>query len=124
MVKRTSRKESKKGEHEMSVASATPAQLKQLDDFVVLQRSACVKIWQLNKTINALVSAWNANVLGIIGAPAGTPIADSTGYAGAVQLTDTQVTNLIGIMQAFQTGTMTAGNQTVFTLATGPDNML
>jgi hypothetical protein len=108
----------------MSYATATPQQQAQVQDLVLLQRAACVQIWQLNKTINAIVAAWNANVLGILGSPQGTPIPDPTGYAGAVTLTDTQVTNLLGILESFQSNTMTAGNQTVFTLATGPNNML
>ena len=108
----------------MSVVGATPAQLAQLSNFVVLERSACVQLWQLNKTISALVQAWNANILGIIGTPAGTPIVDSTNYAGAVQLTDTQVTNLFGILQTLQSTNMTAPNQASFVLATGPNNML
>lgn len=108
----------------MSVSSATPEQLKRLDNFVVLERSACVQLWQLHKTITALVQAWNGDILGIIGAPQGTPIPDSTGYAGATRLTDTQVTNLFGILQTLQTNTMTDPNKGAFLLATGPNNML
>jgi hypothetical protein len=108
----------------MSVSSATTAQLAQLSDFVVLERSACVQLWKLNKIITALVQAWNANILGIIGSPQGTPIVDGTNYAGAVQLTDTQVTNLFGILQTLQSTNMTSGNTATFVLATGPDNML
>lgn len=108
----------------MSVAGATPAQLKQLDDFVVLQRGATVQLWQLHKTIEALIQAWNANILGIIGSPQGTPIVDSGSYAGAVQLTDTQVTNLFGILQTMDVNTMTDPNKALFVLATGPNNML
>jgi hypothetical protein len=108
----------------MSYSTATPAQQLQVQQFVLLQRAACVQIWQLQKTINAIVAGWNANILGILGTPQGTPIPDNTGYAGAVELTDTQVTNLISILESFQTNTMTAGNETLFTLATGPNNML
>ena len=108
----------------MSVATATPAQLQQLAAFTVLLRSACVQLWQLNKTISALVQIWNANILGIIGSPQNTPIVDNTGYAGAVQLTDTQVTNIFGILQTMQTNTMTSPTQAAMVLATGPNNML
>ena len=108
----------------MSYSSATPAQQAQVQSFSVLQRSACVQLWQLNKTITALVEAWNANVLGILGAPQGTLVPDNTGYAGAVELTDTQITNLFSILQALQTGTMTSGNMAALVLATGPNNML
>lgn len=108
----------------MSVATASPEQLKQLDDFVVLQRAATTQLWQLSKTINSLIQAWNANILGIIGPPQGTLIKDSTNYSGAVQLTDTQVTNLFGILQKLETDTMTDPNKALFVLATGPNNML
>lgn len=108
----------------MSVATATPDQLKQLDDFVVLARGATTQLWQLDKTINSLIQAWNANILGIIGPPQGTLIKDSTNYAGAVQLTDTQVTNLFGILQTLHNNTMTDPNKALFVLASGPNNML
>lgn len=108
----------------MSVTGATPAQLARLSNFVVLERAAVVQLWQLNKTITALVQAWNADILGIIGAPQNTPIVDATGYAGAVQLTDTQVTNIFGILQALSSSNMTPSNQAAFLLATGPNNML
>jgi hypothetical protein len=108
----------------MSITGASSAQLAQVADFVILERATIVQLWQLNKSVNALVQAWNANILGIIGTPQGTPIVDNTGYAGAVQLTDTQVTNLFGILQTLQTNTFTPGNQASFVLATGPNNML
>src|SRR5271156_2965660 len=108
----------------MSYTTATPQQQAQVQDLVLLERSACVQIWKLNKTINAIVAAWNANVLGILGAPSGIPIPRGPNYAGAVEMTDPQVTNLLGILEAFQSNTMTASNQTVFALASGPDNML
>jgi hypothetical protein len=108
----------------MSFATATPAQQAQVESFVTLERAAIVQMWQLNKTISALVQAWNANILGILGAPQGISIPDATGYAGAVTLTDTQVTNLFGILQTLQTNNFSAGNQAAFVLATGPNNML
>jgi hypothetical protein len=108
----------------MSYSTATPQQQAQVQQFVLLERAAAVQIWQLNKTINAIVAAWNANILGILGSPSGIPIPDPTGYAGAVTLTDTQVTNLLGVLQSFQSNTMTAPNQALFVLATGPNNML
>ena len=108
----------------MSYSSATPAQQLQVQQFSVLQRSAIVQLWQLNKTMNALVQAWNANILGILGSPQGTLIPDNTGYAGAVELTDTQITNLFGILQSLQSTNFTAPNQAAFVLATGPNNML
>lgn len=108
----------------MSVTTATPAQLARLANFVVLLRSATITVWQLNRTMNALVQDWNSDILGIIGPPQNTPVVDNTNLAGAVQLTDTQVTNLFGILQTLQTNTMTAGNKDIFMLATGPNNAL
>ena len=108
----------------MSVANATPEELRRLDNFVVLQRAAVVQLWKLNNTITALVQDWNADILGIIGAPQNVVIKDSTNYSGAVPLTDTQVTNLFGILQTLQTETMTNPNKALFLLATGPNNML
>ena len=106
----------------MSVATATPEQLARLNNFVMQLRAAIIRVWQLNNDTTALVQDWNSDILGIIGSPAGTVINDPTGLAGAVHLTDTQVTNLFGILQTLQTNTMTAGNKDVFMLATGPQN--
>lgn len=108
----------------MSYTTATPAQQARVNNFVQMQRAAAVLVWQLQKAINAMNADWNADVLAILGAPSSITIPDGTGYAGAVPLTDTQVTNLVGIFQTFQSTTMTAGNQTVFALAAGPNNML
>ena len=106
----------------MSYSTATPAQQAQVQSFVLLERAAAVQIWQLNKTINAIVAAWNANILGILGSPSGIPIPDGTGYAGAVELTDTQVTNLFGILQSMG-AILTNANQQAMVLATGPGNV-
>jgi hypothetical protein len=108
----------------MSYSTATPQQQARVNNFVQLQRAASVLMWELNKAINAMNADWNADILAILGSPQGITITDGTGYAGAVPLTDTQVTNLVSVFQAFQSGTMTAGNQTVFALASGPNNML
>jgi hypothetical protein len=108
----------------MSYSTATLAQQQQVQQFVLLLRAGIVQLWQLNKTMNALVQGWDANVLGILGSPAGILIPDGTNYAGAVELTDTQVTNLFGILQSLQTTNFTTGNQAAFVLATGPNNML
>ena len=106
----------------MSYTTATPAQQARVNNFVQQLRAAVIRQWQLNNAVNALVQDWNADILGILGSPQSITIPDGTGLAGAVPMTDTQVTNLFGIMQTWQTNTMTAGNQTVFMLATGPNN--
>ena len=108
----------------MSYSTASAAEKTRVNNFVQLQRAASVLIWQLNKTINAMNADWNSDILAILGSPQGITIPDGTGYAGAVPMTDTQVTNLVSIYQAFQSNTMTAGNQTAFALASGPNNML
>jgi hypothetical protein len=108
----------------MSVSGATTAQLAQLSQFVVQLRSTCFALQQLSTQINSLTAIWNANILGIIGTPQGTPIVDATNLAGATQLTDTQVTQLFGILTTLASDTFTAGNNTALVLATGPTALL
>lgn len=108
----------------MSIATATPEQLARVANFVVMLRSAIIQIWQIDKVARVLVQDWNSDILGIIGTPQGTTIVDNTGLTGAAPLTDTQVTNLFGILQTLQTNTMTAPNKDAFMLATGPNNAL
>jgi hypothetical protein len=106
----------------MSYSTATPEQKAQVNNFVVQLRAASIRVWQLNNAMTALVNNWNSNILGILGSPQGIVIPDGNGLAGAVTLTDTQVTNLFGILQTNQSTLMTAGNQAIFMLATGPNN--
>ncbi len=106
----------------MSYATATPEQKARVHNFVIQLRAAAIRAWQLNNDTTMLVQDWNSDILGILGSPQGTVITDGTGLAGAVALTDTQVTNLFGILQSNQTALMTAGNKDVFMLATGPQN--
>jgi hypothetical protein len=108
----------------MSVATATPEQLVRLHNFIGLLRSTTIRIWQQSNATNAIIQDWNSDILAIIGTPQGTIIQDSTGLAGAVSLTDTQVTNLFGILQSLQSTAMTAGNKDLFMLTTGPNNSL
>ena len=106
----------------MSYSTATPAQQARVNNFVQQLRAATIRVWQESNAMTALINNWNADILGILGTPQGISIPDGTGLAGAVQLTDTQVTNLFGILQTNQTTLMTAGNQNIFMLATGPNN--
>jgi hypothetical protein len=106
----------------MSYSTATPAQQAQVNNFVQMLRSTIIRLWQVNNNTSALVTAWNANILGILGSPQGIAIPDGTGLAGAVVLTDTQVTNLFGILQTLQSTNMTQANENAFMLATGPSN--
>lgn len=106
----------------MSIATATPEQLARVYNFVNMLRAATIHQWKLNNNVNALIEDWNSDILAIIGSPTGVVINDGSGLAGSVPLTDTQVTNLFGIMQTWQTNTMTQSNQTIFMLATGPNN--
>jgi hypothetical protein len=108
----------------MSVATATPEQLARLYNFIALLRSTTIRIWQQSNATDTIIQAWNSDILAIIGTPQGTVIHDNTGLAGAVPLTDTQVTNLFSILQNLQSTTMTAGNKDLFMLATGPNNAL
>lgn len=106
----------------MSIATATPDQLQRVYNFVRMLRGNTVNFWRYNNNANALIQNWNSDILAIIGTPVGTVINDESGFAGAVPLTDTQVTNLFGIHQNLQPTIMTASNQQIFMLATGPQN--
>ncbi len=108
----------------MSYATATPAQQARVNNFVTQLRATVIRQWQLQNAVNVLVQDWNSDILAILGSPQGISITDGTGLAGAVPLTDTQVTNLFGILQTWQTNTMTAGNKDIFMLATGPNNAI
>ncbi len=108
----------------MSYAAATPEQKARVHNFVTQLRAVTIRQWQLNNAMIALVQAWNSDILGILGSPQGTTITDATGLAGASPMTDTQVTNLFGIHQTWQTNTMTSGNKDIFMLATGPNNAI
>ncbi len=108
----------------MSYASATPEQKARVENFTMQLRAATVTVWHLNTVMTALVQNWNSDILGILGSPIGTVINDINGLAGALHLTDTQVTNLFSILQTMQTTTMTAGNKDIFMLATGPNNAI
>lgn len=106
----------------MSYATATPAQQARVNNFTQQLRAAVIRIWQLNNSTTALVTDWNADILAILGTPQGIVINDGTNFAGAAPLTDTQVTNLFGILQTNQTTLMTPANDAAFMLATGPNN--
>jgi hypothetical protein len=107
----------------MSVALATPAQLAQLSNFVVLMRSAVSMFAKNMDTMNALVMAWNANISAIVGVPVGTTVIDATGLAGAVPLTDTTVAALVGDLQAILATYYTTAAQQLYTTVCGPGNV-
>lgn len=106
----------------MGYATATPAQQQRVNNFVQMMRGVVINFWKYNNNTNALIQDWNADILGIIGTPTGVTINDGSNLAGCVPLTDTQVTNLFGILQNLQPTIMTSSNQAIFTLATGPQN--
>lgn len=108
----------------MSVANATPAQLSQLSAYSVMLRGVSSQFLKLMAEMNALNNAWNGNVSGIIGTPANTIISDNTGLAGAVPLTDTQITTITSYYQNVLTSFYDAPHQQVLTLACGPANSL
>ena len=108
----------------MSVATANPAQLTELSNFVMQLRAAIASFAKDMVTMNALVAAWNANITQIIGTPAGTIIVDGTGLAGAVPLTDTQVASLVTSLQAVLTTYYTTAAQQLYAEVCGPTNVL
>lgn len=108
----------------MSLAGATQAQIAQVNNFCLLTRSIMIQLAQLQNHCAVAMTTWNANILGIIGAPQGTLINDGTGLAGAVELTDTQLTNLVSYMSAIVSTYGAAGDQAAIALAVGPNNMI
>jgi hypothetical protein len=108
----------------MSISSATPPQLQEVYNFSQLTRSIMIQLATLQNHCAIAMDTWNANILSIIGSPQGTLINDGTGLAGAVELTDTQLTNLVSIMSAIVTTYGTAANQQAIALAVGPNNMI
>lgn len=108
----------------MSISTATPEQLQRVYNFVAMLRANTIHFWKQSNTATILIQNWNSDILQIIGSPTGIVINDPTGLAGAVPLTDTQVTNLFGQHQTLQGTIMTANNQNLFMLATGPNNAL
>jgi hypothetical protein len=108
----------------MSLSGATPAQLAQVENFTQLTRSIMIQLALLQNHCAVAMTTWNANILGIIGSPQGTLINDGTGLAGATELTDTQLTNLVGYMTAIVSTYGATGDQNAIALAVGPNNMI
>ena len=108
----------------MSIATATPDQLQRVYNFVHLLRANTINFWKQSNNTDVLIQNWNSDILQIIGTPTGVVINDGSGLAGAVPLTDTQVTNLFGQHQTLQGTIMTASNKDLFMLACGPNNAL
>jgi hypothetical protein len=108
----------------MTLSSATAAQITQVNNFCQLTRSIMIQLALLQNHCAVAMQTWDVNILGIIGSPQGTLINDGTGLAGAVELTDTQLTNLVSIMSAIVTTYGTAANQQAIALAVGPNNMI
>src|SRR5271170_5338915 len=105
-----------------NISTATPTQLAELNNYVV-QLRATISQFSINMvTMNAMVNAWNANISAIIGTPAGLTVTDSTGLAGAVPLTDTQVSTLVTDLQAILTTYYTTGAQQLYAEVCGPTN--
>lgn len=108
----------------MTIATATPEQLKEVSDYTVMQRAVCSQFMKAMAQMNALNNSWNATISGIIGTPANLPITDYTGLAGAVPLTDTDVYGITGYFQNVLTSYYDASHQQIFTRACGPGNTL
>lgn len=106
------------------IASPTEAQLAQLSNFVVQLRAVIATFSQCQYQMNALNQAWNANISAIIGTPNGTTITDATNLAGAVPLTDTQVSQLVTDIQAVMTSYFTTAAQELYAQVCGPMNVL
>lgn len=108
----------------MSVAGATPQQLKELNDYVVLLRSVAGEFFRVMNHMNAVNNSWNATISAIIGTPAGTTIVDNSSLAGIVPLTDTDVTNITSYFQNTLTSFYDAAHQQELTKAAGSGNTI
>ena len=105
-----------------NISTATPTQLTELNNYVV-QLRAIVAAFSTNMVaMNAMVNAWNANISAIIGTPAGLVVTDSTNLAGAVPLTDTQVSTLTTDLEAILTTYYTTAAQQLYATVCGPTN--
>lgn len=108
----------------MTIATATPQQLAELSAFVVQER-AVVSMWMKTMAqMNALNNSWNATISAIVGTPAGLPVTDNTGLAGAVPLTDTDVYAMVGYFQGCLASYYDTPHQQIMTRACGPTNTL
>lgn len=108
----------------MSVATATPAQLALLSNFVAELRANMASFAQTIAVMNALNVSWEATISAIVGTPAGTLITDSSGLAGISQLTDTQVSSLMTDVQSVLTTYNSTAAQELFSQVCGPLNTL
>lgn len=104
------------------LAAMTPAQLKQLSDYIVMLRSVSSMFMKAMNQMSALNNSWNATVSALVGASNGTTIPDGSDFAGAGPLTDTNVTNITSYFQGCMTSYFDAPHQQIMTIASGPGN--
>lgn len=107
----------------MTIATASPAQLAELSNFVVLMRAQISTLAILMSKMNALNAAWQGTISAIIGTPAGLTVTDGSNLAGAVPLTDSQVATLIADIQAILTTYNTPAAQQLYASVCGPGNI-
>ncbi|MGB8627763.1 MAG: hypothetical protein WCD69_00005 [Xanthobacteraceae bacterium] len=107
-----------------NISNATPQQLAELSAFVVQERAIVAQFAQSMAQMNQLNNNWNATIAAIIGTPAGLTVTDTSGLAGIVPLTDTNVYAILGYFQAILTAYYDAAHQQIFVQACGPTNMI
>lgn len=106
------------------LAAMTPAQLKQLSDYIVMARAVASQFMKAMNQMNALNNSWNGSVSALVGASNGTVIPDASGFAGITTLTDTDVTNITSYFQGAMTSYYDVPHQQVMTKACGPGNAI
>lgn len=107
----------------MSISTATPQQLKELDDYTVMLRGLSGEWMRLMHKMNLQIDAWNATISAIIGTPGNLPVTDSSNLVGAVPLVDTEVYAISGWMQDSLTAYYDASHQQILVKACGPANV-
>lgn len=106
------------------IANPTAAQLAQVSTYVVQLRATLAQFAQAMAQMNALQNYYNQTVSAILNPTTGVTVVDSTGLAGAVPLTDTQVVTLTADIEAVLTTYYTTTYQELFAAACGPGNVL
>ncbi len=98
----------------MTYSTASAADQKLVQNFQVQVRGVWVQALALGAEIQNLFNSWNfgdKSILSIAGSPNGTVIPDGNSLAGAQPLTDTELTNLYGVLA----GMLNGGATPVFT---------
>lgn len=105
--------------------TVTTEQLKEMSDFMVLLRQTSGEFGRAMNHMEALNTAWLANVSADISAlGSGQIITDNTGLSGAVPLTTDQATNIVSYFQNILSAYNDTNHRQVLSLACGAINLI